>query len=76
MSGRLSPVMALLDLPDGSASSIGSSKRTPPAGRFHFVGGVTDAAALLGAAPGFLLVVVRFPDAARLLGDTLPAYLP
>ena len=64
--------MALLDLPDGSASSNGSSKRTPPAGRFHLIGGTLNAPALLGTALGFLLVVVLLPDAARFLGDKIP----
>ena len=64
--------MALFDLPDGPASSIGSSKRTPSAGRFHLIGGILDAPALLGAALGFLLIVVCFPDAARFLGDKIP----
>ena len=72
LSDRLSPVMALFNLPDGSASSIGSSKRTPPAGRFHLIGGILDAPALLGTALGFLLVVVCFPDAARFLWDKIP----
>ena len=68
--------MAFFNLPDGPVSSIGCSKRAPPAGRFHLIGGILNAPALLGAALGFLLVVVCFPDAARFLGDKIPVYCP